>query len=84
MNLNSTIVRCSAVIPNAVIGDPSAVFNLVVVVYIGVLKLLSIAWYVQYLMRDMAAPESMSLIVFSCMYYYCWTIHDECHCNLVI
>ena len=24
-----------------------------------------------------------SLIVFSCMYHYCWTICDECHCNLV-
>ena len=44
---------------NAVIGDPSAVFNLVVVVCIGVLKLLSIVWYVEYLIRDMAAPESI-------------------------
>ena len=49
----------SAVIPNAVIGDPSAVFNFAIVSYIGVLKLLSIVWYVEYLMRNMAAPESI-------------------------
>ena len=84
VNLKSTILRWSAVIPNAIIGDPSAVFNLIVVVCIGVLKLLSIVWYMECLMRDMAASESMSLIVFSCIYCYCWTIHDECHCNLVM
>ena len=22
-------------------------------------------------------------IALSCMYCYCWTVHDECHCNLV-
>ena len=58
-NLKSAILSWSAVIPNAVIGDPSAVFNFVVVACIGVLKLLSIVWYVEYLMRDMAAPKSM-------------------------
>ena len=85
VNLKSTILRWSAVIPNAVIGDPSAVFNLVMVACIGVLKLLSIVCYVEYLMSDMAAPESInSLIAFSCMYCYYWTICDECHCNLVI
>ena len=48
--------------PNAVIGDPSAVFNFVVVACISILKLLSIAWYVGYLMRDMAAPESIRVL----------------------
>ena len=43
----------------AVIGDPSVVFSLIEVACIGVLKLLSIAWYVEYLMRDMVAPESI-------------------------
>ena len=84
MNLKSAILRWSAAIPNAVIVDPSAVFNLVVVACIGVLKLLSLVWYVEYLMMNMAAPKSMSLIAFSYMYSYCWTIHDECHCSLVI
>ena len=37
----------------------SAVFNLVVVGCIGVLKLLSINWYVEYLMRDMTVSESI-------------------------
>ena len=59
MNLKATILRSSAVIPNAVIGDPSAMFNLVVFGCIGVLKLLSINRYVEYLMRDMAAHESI-------------------------
>ena len=59
MNLKSSILRWSPVITNTVIGDPSAVFNLVVVACIGVLKQLSIVWYVEYLMSDMAAPESI-------------------------
>ena len=62
MNLKSTILSWSVVIPSAVIGDPSAVFNLVGVAHIGVLKLLSIVWYVEYLMRDMAAPESIKAL----------------------
>ena len=45
--------------PNAVIGDPSATFNFVMLACIGVLKLLSIVWHVEYLMRDMAAPKSV-------------------------
>ena len=57
--MKSAILGWSALTPNAVIGDPSAVFNIFMVVCIGVLKLLSIAWYVEYLMRDMAAPESI-------------------------
>ena len=62
VNLKSTILRWSAVVPNAVIGDLSAVFNLVVVGCIGVLKLSSINWYVEYLMGDIAAPESTRAI----------------------
>ena len=58
-NLKSAILSWSAVIPNVVMGDPSAVFNFVMVAYIGVLKLLPIVWYVEYLMTDMAAPESI-------------------------
>ena len=42
--LKSAILSWSAIIPNAVIGDPSAVFNFVMVACIGVLKLLSIVW----------------------------------------
>ena len=43
VNLKPAILRCSAVIPNAVIGETSAVFNLAVVGCIGVLKLLSMS-----------------------------------------
>ena len=49
----------SVVIAKAVIGYPSAIFNLVLVVCVGVLKLLSIACYVEYLMSEMAATESI-------------------------
>ena len=37
VNLNSAIHKCSAVDPNAIIGEPSAVLNLAVVVCMGVL-----------------------------------------------
>ena len=57
VNLKSAILSWIAIIPNAVIGNPSAVFNFVMVACIGILKLLSIVWYVDYLMSDMAAPE---------------------------
>ena len=43
VNLNSAILRWSVVIPNTIIGDPSAVFNVVVVGQIGVLKLSSMS-----------------------------------------
>ena len=59
VNLKFAMLSWSDVIPNAVIGDPSAVFNLVIVACIGVLKLLCIVWYVEYLMRHMAAPTSI-------------------------
>ena len=59
VNFKSAILRWSAIIPNAVIGNPSAVFNVVVVGWIGVLKLSSMSWYVEYLMSDIAAAEPM-------------------------
>ena len=59
VNLKLAILRCSAVIPNAVIGEPSAVFNLVFVGYIVVLKLVSMGWYIKYLISEIGAPESM-------------------------
>ena len=37
VNLNSTILKCKAVMPRAVIGEPSAVFSLAVVGCMGVL-----------------------------------------------
>ena len=37
VNLNSAICKCSAIDPNANIGEPSAVFNLAVVGCMGVL-----------------------------------------------
>ena len=37
VNLNSAIHRCSAVDPSAAMGEPSAVFNLAVVGWMGVL-----------------------------------------------
>ena len=59
VNLNGAILTWRAVIPNAVIGNPSAVFNVVVIGWIGVLKLSSMSWYVEYLLSDIAGPESM-------------------------
>ena len=38
VNLKSAILRWSAVIPKAIIDDPSAVFSVVVVGWIGVLN----------------------------------------------
>ena len=43
VNTKSAILKCSAVIPNTVIGELSAVFNLALVGSIGVLKLLSMS-----------------------------------------
>ena len=59
VNLKSAILSWSNIIPNTVIGYPPAVFNFAMVSCTGILKLLSIVWYVEYLMRDMAAPESI-------------------------
>ena len=70
VNLNSAILRWSAVISNAIIGDPSVVFNVVVVGWIGVLTLSSMSWYVEYLMSDIAAPDSMRAL--SC--FLAWTV----------
>ena len=41
VNLKSALLKCNAVIPSAVIGELLAVFNFVVVVCIGVLKLIN-------------------------------------------
>ena len=57
--LKSAIISWSIVIPSADIGDLSAVFICTDVVYTVCFKLLSMFWYVQYLTREMAAPESM-------------------------
>ena len=46
-----------AVIPRVVISEPLAVFNFAVVGWIGVLKVLLMCWYIQYLTIEMAAPE---------------------------
>ena len=56
VNLKSAILRCSAAIPKAVIGELSMVFNLAVVSCIGVLKLSSMCWYIEYLRSEIAAP----------------------------
>ena len=42
VNLKSTILKCKAVIPKAVIGEPLAAFIIAAVGCIGVLKLSSI------------------------------------------
>ena len=49
VNLKSAILKCSAVIPRPVIREPSTVFNLAVVGWIGVLKRLAMCWYAEYL-----------------------------------
>ena len=59
VNLKSAILRSSAVIPQAVTGEQSTVFNLAVVGCIGVLKLSSMYWYIEYLRSEIAAPESI-------------------------
>ena len=58
-NLKSATLSWSVIIPNAVIGDPSAVFSCIKVVCMAVFKMLSMVWYIEYLTRDMAAPESI-------------------------
>ena len=70
VNLNSAILKCSAIIPKAVIGNPSPMFNLAVVGCIGVFKMSSMCWYVEYWRSDIAAPESIRAL-------YCflaWTV----------
>ena len=59
VNLKSAILKCSAVIPRAVISEPSAVFDLAVVGQMGILKLLSMWWYVEYLISEIMAPKSV-------------------------
>ena len=59
VNLKSSILKCSTVIPKAVIGEPSAMINFAVVGCIGVLKRSSMCWYVEYQRSETAAPESI-------------------------
>ena len=61
VNLKSAILKCSTAIPKAVISEPSAVFNLVAVGIISFLKLLSMSWYGEYQISEIAAPESIVL-----------------------
>ena len=58
-NLKSAILRWSVCIPNAPIGDPSAVFNFIDVTCINIFKLISMFWYVEYLTTEMPTPESI-------------------------
>ena len=58
-NLKSAILSWNVIIPNAVIGDPSAVFRCIIVAHIAVFKLLSVFWYIEYMTGEMAAPESI-------------------------
>ena len=58
-NLKSSTQSWSVVIPNAVIGDPLAVYSSIDVAFIVALKLLSMVWYVVYLTREMTALESV-------------------------
>ena len=52
---------------------------------IAVFKLLSMFWYVEYLTKEMAAPESIKgFVVLYCMYCYSRTIHDECYCYMFV
>ena len=78
VNLKSVILRWSSVIPNAMIGDPSAVFNSVVVGCMGVIKLSSINWYVEYLIRGMLLLHLNNgrLTLFSSVYCDSLTIHN--------
>ena len=62
VKLKSAICMCSAVIPKAVMGEPSTVFSLAVVGCICVLKLLSICWYGEYHISEIAAPESINAL----------------------
>ena len=61
-NIKSPIWSWSVVIPTAVIGDQSIVFSCIEVACIAVYKLLSMAWYIEYLTRDIAAPESIKAL----------------------
>ena len=83
-NLKSAILSWSVVIPNAFIGDPSVVFNCINVTCIDVVKLISMFWYIEYLTREMAAPEEKSFVAFTHVYCYGGTICDECYCNMFV
>ena len=78
VNLKSPILRWSAVIPTAIIGDLSAMFNLVVVGCIGVLNKTVIYQLICGVSDEGYGCSWIykSLMVLSCMYCYCWTIHS--------
>ena len=60
VNLKSAILKCSHYHTlRAVIGQLSTVFNLAVVGCIGVFKLSSMCWYIEYLRSEIAANESV-------------------------
>ena len=46
-NIKSAILSWSTIIPNAVIGDLSAVFRYIDVMCIAVFKVLSMFWYME-------------------------------------
>ena len=58
-NLKSAIQSWSVVILNAVIGDPSAVLTCIDVDCTAVLNCCQCSDSVEYLTREMAAPESI-------------------------
>ena len=63
VNLNSAVLKCKAVIPRAVLGEPSAVFNLAVVSISMVCQLLS-----RLMPYSIYQYELLS-----------WAIHYACH-----
>ena len=70
VNWKSAILKCSAVISKGVISELSAVFTFVVVGCIGVLKLSSMCWYVEYQRSEIAAPESIRAL----HHFPAWTV----------
>ena len=79
VNLKSSILRWSAIIPNAVVGNPSAVFNVVVVASKGCFKTVIYELICRVSNKQYCCPwVNESLIIFSGMDYYCWTVCDEC------
>ena len=61
VNLKSAILKCNAIIPKAVMGEPSVVFNFAVVGWIGVLKLLSICYMLSIRLVKLLLPNQLRL-----------------------
>ena len=70
VNLNSAILKCSVIILKAVISELLVVLNLAVVDCIEFLKLSSMCGYVEYLKREIAAPESIRALY----HFPAWTV----------